>query len=65
MRLHNVTGRDGLAQVRADTVDFAVGSMLDLPNDISRYGLILPPRHLSTWGIVDLVFQQHELKYKV
>lgn len=96
LRLHNVTGRDGLAQLRADTVDFAVGSMLELPEDvhyypifsydpalitplghplaekntlslkdISPYGLILPPRHLSTWRIVDLVFQQNNVSYKV
>jgi DNA-binding transcriptional LysR family regulator len=96
LRLHNVTGRDGLALMRADEVDFAVGSMLELPDDISYqpiytydtvlitppdhplaktpeptlqdispYGLILPPRHLSTWGVVDLVFQQHNVEYKV
>ena len=96
VRLHNVTGRDGLAQIRADEVDFAVGSMLDLPADIEyrptfsfdtvlitatshplasqeqpslraigRYGLILPPRHLSTWHVVDLVFQQHSVPFKV
>ena len=96
LRLHNVTGRDGLALMRADEVDFAVGSMLEVPDDISYqpiytydtvlitprdhplgkipeptledispYGLILPPRHLSTWGVVDLVFQQHNVGYKV
>lgn len=96
VRLHNVTGRDGLAALRADEVDFAVGSMLDLPDDIayrpifrhetvlimppdhplaahetvtlddiSPYGLILPPRHLSTFRVVDLVFQQHNLPYHV
>lgn len=96
VRLHNVTGRDGLAQIRADEVDFAVGSMLDLPADIEyrpafsfdtvlitakshplasqeqpslraigRYGLILPPRHLSTWHVVDLVFQQHGVPFQV
>lgn len=96
LRLQNVTGRDGLALLRADQVDFAVGSMLDVPDDIayqpvfsydpvlimprdhplagrgdirleeiSPYGLILPPRHLSTWHVVDLVFGQHNLSYKV
>lgn len=96
LRLHNVTGRDGLAQLRADEVDFAVGSMLEVPDDISYqpiysydtvlitprdhplagipeptledispYGLILPPRHLSTWGTVDLVFRQQNLDYTV
>jgi len=96
LRLHNVTGRDGLAQLRADEVDFAVGSMLEVPDDISYrpiytydtvlitapdhplakipeptladispHGLILPPRHLSTWGVVDVVFRQHHLDYTV
>ena len=96
LKLHNVTGRDGLSMIRADQVDFAVGSMLEVPDDIryepivtyypalitaadhplakkeqvtlqdiSEYGLILPPRHLSTWRIVELIFQQHDLKFKV
>lgn len=96
LRMHNVTGRDGLSQLRADEVDFAVGSMLEVPDDIeyrpiftydtvliasrdhplakkkklelediSPYGLILPPRHLSTWRVVDLVFQQHNVPYTV
>ncbi len=33
--------------------------------EISRYGLILPPRHLSTWNIVKYVFQQHNLTFNV
>ena len=96
VRLHNVTGRDGMALLRADDVDFAVGSMLEVPDeltyhpvrdyepmlitcedhplaaierptleDIGPHGLILPPRHLSTWGMVDLVFQQHGVPYTV
>ncbi len=96
LKLHNVTGRDGLSMIRADQVDFAVGSMLEVPDDIryepivtyypalitarshpladrdkiglediAEYGLILPPRHLSTWRIVELVFQQHDLQFKV
>jgi len=96
LKLHNVTGQDGMQLLRADKVDFAVGSMIDVPDDmvyhpiydfkpalimckghpleekenvtledISQYGLILPPRHLSTWSVVDLVFQQHELEYNV
>jgi DNA-binding transcriptional LysR family regulator len=96
LQLHNVTGRDGLAMIRADEVDFAVGSMLEVPDDIhyepfvsfdpmlilpkghplakqpklqladiAPYGLILPPRHLSTWRIVDLVFSQHDLTFHV
>jgi DNA-binding transcriptional LysR family regulator len=96
LRMHNVTGRDGLAMLRADQADLAVGSMLEVPDDIrytpfvtyrptlitpkdhplarkeiialediAPYGLILPPRHLSTWRLVDLVFKQHQLAYKV
>lgn len=96
LRLHNVTGRDGLAHLRADEVDFAVGSMADVPDDIiyrpifsfdtvlitpqdhplaektevslediGPFGLILPPRHLSTWRMVDVVFQQHGVPYSV
>lgn len=94
--LHNVTGRDGMNMLRADEVDLAVGSMLDVPEDItywpiyaydpmlitpldhplaardkvtleeiSQYGLLLPPRHLSTWRVVRMVFQQHNLEFKV
>ncbi len=96
VRLHNVTGQDGMEKLRADEVEFAVGSMLDVPddmdyypiftyaptlitppdhplskldnitlNDIGKYGLILPPRHLATWRVVDLVFQQHKVPYRV
>ncbi len=96
IKLHNVTGRDGMAMLRADEADFAVGSMLEVPDDIiyrpslnfhttlivplghplaqknevtleeiSRHGLILPPRHLATWRMVELVFNQHGLGFKV
>ncbi len=96
LKLHNVTGRDGLAMLRANEVDLAVGSFLEVPadidyhpfvtydptlitpldhplarrekvrlEDISPFGLILPPRHLSTWHIVDLGFRQHNLEYQV
>jgi DNA-binding transcriptional LysR family regulator len=82
--------------LRADEVDLAVGSMLEVPNDvnyhpiftynpvlitppdhplanapditledISPYGLILPPRHLSTWRLVEMVFRQHNVNYTV
>jgi len=34
LKLHNVTGRDGLAMVRSDEADFAVGSMLETREDI-------------------------------
>lgn len=96
VHLHNVTGRDGLAMIRADEVDFAVGSMLDVPGDIryapayefnpmliaplahplaeqssveladlAPYGLILPPKRLTTWRLVDLVFHQNNVPYRV
>lgn len=96
VHLHNVTGRDGLALLRNDQVDLAVGSMLEVPPDIayeavhhfdpmliaplghpladkaelrledlSPHGLILPPKRLSTWRLVDLVFQQRRVPYTV
>lgn len=96
LHLHNVTGRDGMELLRTGEVDFAVGSMIDVPPDViwvpmfsyepmliasrdhhlarlenvtladvAAHGLILPPRHLSTWHVVDLVFQQHRLEYTV
>ncbi|SFR93817.1 DNA-binding transcriptional regulator, LysR family [Dyella sp. OK004] len=96
LQLANVTGKDGMALLRADQADFAVGSMLDVPNDIawapvyhydpmlitpldhplasktsitledlSPYGLILPPQRLSTYRLVDLVFQQRQVPYHV
>ena len=94
--LHNVTGKDGLALLRSDAVDLAVGSMLDVPSDLnyapvysfdpmlimakghalakkdplrledlSPHGLILPPKRLTTWRLVDLVFQQRRVPYTV
>jgi len=33
--------------------------------EISRYPLILPPRGLSTWNIVDSSFRKHGLSYQV
>lgn len=99
LRLHNVpnvTGKEGLDLLRSGEIDFAVGSMIEVPADvdylpifsydpmlitapdhplarrsdvtladISPHGLILPPRHLSTWHVVDLVFQQHGLDYRI
>lgn len=94
--LHNATGADGLGLLRADAVDLAVGSMLDVPadlsyapvyesapmlitppdhplarkpevslQDLSPHGLILPPRRLTTYRLVDLVFQQARVPYTV
>ncbi len=96
LRLANETGRDGMELLRNDQVDFAVGSMLEVPEDldydpivtyspvvitpldhplgrleevkikdIGKYGLILPPRHLSTWHIVKMVFAQHNVNFQV
>ena len=96
LKLLNVTGRDGMALVRGDEADFAVGSMLEVPDDIiyrpiftynpvlitpedhplaeienvtlddiSPYGLILPPHHLSTWRVVDMAFRQQNLSFHV
>jgi LysR family transcriptional regulator, low CO2-responsive transcriptional regulator len=33
--------------------------------DLSPYGLILPPQRLSTYRLVDLVFQQRQVPYQV
>lgn len=94
--LHNVTGAGGLDLLRADGVDLAVGSMLDVPadldyapvyrfepmlitpaghplatkphlrlEDLSPYGLILPPQRLTTYRMVDLVFQRARVPYTV
>lgn len=95
VRLHNVTGLEGLEQLRAGLVDFAVGPLMSTPDDIdfhpivsyepvvitclrhplsrkrlslkeiSRYPLILPPRGLSTWNLVDSTFKKHGLSYEV
>jgi len=52
IKLHNVKGRDGLAMVRADEADMAVGSMIEVPDDITykpfvtyRPRLITPLNH--------------------
>ena len=96
VHLDNVTGADGLGMIRSDQVDFAVGSMIDVPDDIryrpiysfrpvliasrdhplgrrrnltladiSPYGLILPPRRLTTHALIDRVFQKHKLPFRV
>ena len=96
VHLHNVTGADGLGMLRSDQVDFAVGSMIDVPEDIhyrpiysfrpvliahrdhplarrptltladiSPHGLILPPKRLTTYTLIDRVFQKHKLPFRV
>jgi DNA-binding transcriptional LysR family regulator len=97
IKLHHVSAKDMPPALRGDQVDFGIGSMLDLPDDVIyravySYGLslvmpkghrlaaqpkvtlediaatdelIMPPRHLTTWRLVNLVFQQHSVPYKV
>ncbi|MEX1828067.1 LysR family transcriptional regulator [Luteibacter sp. CQ10] len=96
LALSNVTNRDGIALLRNDEVDIAVGSMIDVPHDIAwapvyhydpmlimppdhplaaksdirlediaPYGLILPPKRLTTYKLVDMVFQQRHVPYTV
>lgn len=33
--------------------------------DVAKYPLILPPRHVATWKVIDLVFEKHQLEYHV
>jgi DNA-binding transcriptional LysR family regulator len=96
LRLHQVTGLEGLERLRSGLVDFAVGPLNQIPEDIefhpivsydsvvitcqghplarkaeltlaeiSRYPLILPPRNLSTWPMIDSTFKKHGLPYQV
>lgn len=96
LTLHNAASADGTDLLRSDSVDLAVGSMLDVPadlsyapvyrfeplliappehplikqrtlklEDLSPYGLILPPKRLVTYRLVDLVFQQNRVPYTV
>lgn len=96
LTLHNAITADGTDLLRSDAVDLAVGSMTDVPadlsyapiyrfepllitppdhplakktplrlEDISPYGLILPPKRQITYRLVDLVFQQHRVPYTV
>jgi DNA-binding transcriptional LysR family regulator len=96
LRLHNVTGREGLVLLKEGKVDFCVGPLMDIPDEIefhpmvtydpvlitqknhpltkkknvtlkeiSKYPLVLPPRHLSTWRQVEMVFGQHNLRHEV
>jgi LysR family cys regulon transcriptional activator len=53
-RLHNVTGLDGLAMLRADDFDFGIGSMIEMQDDISY-------RPLFTYGKVLITAREHPL----
>lgn len=96
IKLDNGSAATGVEKVRNGEVDFAIGSTLNVPDDvlyipiytfepvlitpighpllknknlnmhdISHYGLILSPQHMSTWQMVDLVFKQNNVDYKV
>ena len=96
LTIHPAISADGTDLLRSDAVDLAVGSMLDVPadlsyepvyrfepllitppdhplaskpritlQDISPYGLILPPKRQVTYRLVDLVFQQNRVPYTV
>ena len=96
IKLNNGSAAVGVEKVRNGEVDFAIGSTLNVPDDvlyipiytfepvlitpighpllenpnlsmqdISQYGLILSPQHMSTWQMVDLVFKQYNVEYKV
>lgn len=40
LKLHNVTGAEGLAQLRAGHVDFAVGPLLQAPDDVDFHPIV-------------------------
>jgi DNA-binding transcriptional LysR family regulator len=96
LTLHNAITADGTDLLRSDAVDLAIGSVLDVPadlsyapvyrfepllitpldhpltkksklklEDLSPYGLILPPKRQITYRLVDLVFQQNRVPYTV
>lgn len=96
IRLHNLSVGDMLEALRTDRMDFAVGAVLDLPDElryqaIYSYGLslitplghplaerdvittrdlagqdyIIPPRDMTTWRLIHLVFEQQAIQYRV
>lgn len=96
LQLRSGVGSEGIAQLRADQVELAIGSLLDVPQDLayeplqtfdpmlimvpghplaalselrledlSPFGLILPPQRQTTFQLVDLVFQQHKVPFHV
>lgn len=48
VRLHNVTGKSGLAMLRDGELDFAVGPMWEVPPDVSFYPLFTYEPMLAT-----------------
>lgn len=96
INLHNYSMPAGLKPLLEDQVDFAVGSLPQVPEniiykpfvgfksilitsldhplaqkkqvtleDLSPYGMILPPRNVPIWHMIDTVFRQYHLPYKV
>jgi DNA-binding transcriptional LysR family regulator len=53
-RLHNVAGLDGIAMLRADEFDFGIGSMIEIPDDISF-------RPLFTYAKMLITAREHPL----
>src|ERR1700722_13304920 len=47
-RLHNVTGLDGRAMLRADEFEVGIGSMIEIPDDLSFQPLFSFPKMLIT-----------------
>ncbi len=96
LRVRQAGGEDGLDLLRSERVDFAVGSLLEVPadleyapaynfepmliappehaladkpslrlEDLSAYGLILPPQRMTSYRMIDLVFQRARVSYTV
>lgn len=96
VQVRSGVGSEGIAQLRADQVELAIGSLIDVPQDLayevlhsfdpilimapdhplahkaelrledlSAFGLILPPQRQTTFQLVDLVFQQRKVPFHV
>lgn len=96
LSLHNAITADGTDLLRNDAADLVVGSLFDVPADLSyqavyrfehmlilppghpladtaqlsladigAHPLILPPRRLVTWRLVDRMFEQQRVPYTV
>ncbi|HLR86855.1 MAG TPA: LysR family transcriptional regulator [Wenzhouxiangella sp.] len=96
VQLDEFIGQRGISRLREDNLDFAVDSMLDIPDgieyrplwrfgpalimrpdhplarrssielaDISPHGLVLPPRNQRAHQLVDFVFKQNALPFRV
>lgn len=96
LSLHNAITADGTDLLRSDAADLLVGSLLDVPSDLSyqavyrfeqmlilppdhplageeplglaaigAHPLIMPPRRVVTWRLVDRVFEQQRVPYTV